>query len=175
MRERQSKERMKRPRGRSSRRAYAWVDPGFTGERGAGVAEKGTPRAEEVTTRLGVWLVALLLMGCGASDPDIPTIAGTWEATDNEGDAWSLELSGTEDVAGSYLLTFAGSSLAIHGSVTGRYDYPTVSLQFRVELDEVVDCDVRGTMTQSGRTISGTATCSSGWTSPLDLQRSGGS
>lgn len=102
-------------------------------------------------------------------------IAGTWEARDSEGDAWTMELSGTEAVSGTYLLISAGSSLSLHGSITGRYDYPAVSLKLRIELDGVVDCDIRGTMTQSGKTISGTATCSNGWTSPLDLQRRGGS
>ena len=127
----------------------------------------------KMTKALRGWLIPALLMGCGTADPDIPTIAGTWEARDAEGDAWKIELSGTEAVSGSYLLTVAGSSLAIHGAVTGRYDYPAVSLQFQIEVDEVVDCDVRGTMSQSGNTITATATCSNGWTSPLDLERSG--
>ena len=70
-------------------------------------------RNSMIKGRCGWLALSLILAGCGgASDPETPMIAGMWEARDAEGDAWRLDLSGAETVSGTYLLTFAESSLS---------------------------------------------------------------
>ena len=121
-------------------------------------------------------LPMLFGLGCGLTDPDTPVIAGTWVAQDDADGRWEFELSGTDAVSGTYLITFEGESFALRDSVTGQYDYPAVSLGFLIEfLDELaLSCDFRGTMAESGQTIVGTAICAGdgeSFASALDLRR----
>lgn len=124
-------------------------------------------------------LVALLVAGCGLTDADAPAITGTWLAQDGS-EGWRMELadSGTGAVTGSYLITAQSlGSLSFSGPVSGRYDFPAVSLDFTFVLEGLsAACAVRGTMAASGHSIASTLTCSGGFgdssSSALDLQRS---
>ena len=127
--------------------------------------------------RLPLLPLLMLALACGLTDPDLPAIAGTWTATDQDGDSWKLDLSGTTTVSGSYLVTFStGGSVALSGLVTGNYDYPAVSLALPIDYGGglILSCSYRGTMGQSGETFSGTQTCAYGGesaTSSLDFRR----
>ena len=122
-------------------------------------------------------LAALLAAACGGdglTDVDAPAITGRWTA---ESDVlrWQMDLAdpGTGVVSGNYLLTFieGGGSVALAGPVTGRYDFPAVSLDLVVSVPpESSSCAIRGTMAVSGQSILGTATCE-GDSDPLDLRR----
>ncbi|MXW16803.1 MAG: hypothetical protein F4139_01080 [Gemmatimonadetes bacterium] len=119
------------------------------------------------------WLFAL---ACGGSDPDTPRVSGTWLGQDIDDGAWEFQLSGSQSVSGTYVLTYAGDATALSDDVSGNYDHPAVSLDFQVRwfADLIQSCDFRGTMAESGETIGGTVTCSGDgddWSSALDLRR----
>ena len=131
--------------------------------------------ANNPSTLLLAWLLAV---ACGGSDPDTPRIAGTWLGQDRDDSSWELTLSGTQSLSGTYVVTYAGESTALSDDVTGRYEHPTVSLEFQVRwfADVIQSCNFRGTMAESGETIDGTVTCSGDgddWSSALDLRRGG--
>lgn len=127
-------------------------------------------------------VAAALALGCGPTDPEIPEIAGKWTGADKDGLRWELELTTENEsdaLSGTYTLQVA-DSLTYRDSVTGRYEYPSVSwdLQIRVPGDPVLRCSFRGTMAQSGQSFAGTVTCTGfgdpgfgDWTSPLDFRR----
>ena len=104
-------------------------------------------------------LSCLLPLACG--DPDTPRISGNWLGEDNDGGAWELELSGSASLSGTYVLTHGSETGALRGEVSGRYDYPDVSLDFRITwfADRIQTCEFRGTMAESGETIAGGVTC----------------
>ena len=108
-------------------------------------------------------LVALLVAACGLLDADAPAITGTWLAQDGS-DGWRMELAdpGTGTVSGSYLISDPSvGSLSFSGPVSGRYDFPAVSLDYSFVFDVfVVSCAIRGTMAASGQSIAATVTCS---------------
>ena len=130
------------------------------------------------------WSLLLVLSatacgGDGLTDPDAPMIAGAWVAQDGD-TQWRMELAdpGTGAVSGSYLITDpAMGSVSLSGPVTGRYDFPAVSLDLSFVLEGLsVPCAIRGTMAASGQSIAATVTCSGfGGSSAdaIDFQRTG--
>ena len=94
-------------------------------------------------------------------------------------DQWHLELTdpGTGVVSGSYLITDpSAGSLSFSGAVSGRYDFPAVSLDFAFVLEGLsISCAIRGTMAASGQSIASTLTCTGfgeSGSSALDFRRS---
>ena len=109
-------------------------------------------------------LVVLLVAACeGLTGSDDPSITGAWLAQDGT-TQWRMELvdPGTGVVSGTYLITDPDmGSLSFSGSMTGRYDFPAVSLDYSLVLESLsIDCAIRGTMAASGQSIAATVTCS---------------
>ena len=99
----------------------------------------------------------------GLTGADSPEIAGRWlaqEATTQ----WEMNLAdpGTGSVSGSYLITDPElGSLSLSGPVSGRYDFPAVSLDYSLVIETIIiSCAIRGTMAASGQSIVATVTCS---------------
>lgn len=115
-------------------------------------------------------------LACGRTDPGTPRIADTWKGQDEESGRWEFELSGSESLSGTYLLIIIDDLSSLDGELTGRYDYPSLSLNFEIAwfADRIQSCEYVGTMAESGETIAGTVTCSAdgqSWSSGLDLRR----
>ena len=116
-----------------------------------------------VRALLALLLLTPLALSCG-TDPEIPAIAGEWQATDIDGERWELEIaedpSGT--LTGTYTVRISGS-VTLRDAVSGSYDYPAVSWALTVDFpgESPWRCYFRGTMAQSGETFAGTMTCSS--------------
>ena len=121
-------------------------------------------------------LSSLLVLACGGTDPDTPRIDDTWKGEDDSSGRWEFELSGSESLSGTYLLIIVDDLSTLEDELTGRYDYPSVSLDFEIAwfADRIQSCNYSGTMAESGETIAGTVSCSAdgqGWSSVLDLRR----
>lgn len=67
---------------------------------------------------------------------------------------------GTGVVSGTYLITDPDmGSLSFSGPMSGRYDFPAVSLDYSLVLESLsIDCATRGTMAASGQSIAATVT-----------------
>ena len=108
-------------------------------------------------------LLVLLTVACeGLTGSDDPSITGAWLAQDGT-TQWRMELvdPGTGVVSGTYLITDPDmGSLSFSGTVSGRYDFPAVSLDYSFVLDGFsASCALRGTMAASGQSIAATVTC----------------
>ena len=131
-----------------------------------------------MTIRLWRFVLLLAVAACGLTDVDDPAITGTWLGQDGD-DQWHLELTdpGTGAVSGSYLITDpSAGSLSLSGAVSGRYDFPAVSLDLAFVLEGFsISCAIRGTMAASGQIIASTLTCTGfgeSSSSALDFRRS---
>ena len=121
-----------------------------------------------MTTGFRAWRLTAVFFaaacgGDGLTETDAPTIAGSWLAQE-ETTTWTMDLSasGTGAVSGAYLITDSDlGSLALSGPVSGRYDFPAVSLDYSFVLEGIsASCAIRGTMAASGQSIAATVTCS---------------
>ena len=123
-------------------------------------------------------LPLLLVAACGGlTDSDAPSITGSWLAQDGT-TQWRMDLAdpGAGVVSGSYLITDPDmGSLSLSGAVSGRYDFPAVSLDYSFVIEGFsIACALRGTMAASGQSIAATVTCSGFGGSnsdAVDLQR----
>ena len=126
-------------------------------------------------------LLIPLALSC-RTDPEIPAIAGEWEATDTEGERWELEIVNDNPggmLTGTVTIQLLGEgSLAWRDNLTGSYDYPAVAWKLWIHYQGGSSwrCDFRGTMAQSGATFTGNVTCAQTgggptWSSPLDFRR----
>lgn len=120
-------------------------------------------------------LSGLLALACGGSDPDTPSISGTWVGQEIGDSRWEFQLSGSQSVSGTYVLTSGVDETALSGDVTGIYDHPAVTLGFQVRwfADRIQSCTFHGAMAESGETIDGIVGCGNGggWRRELELRR----
>jgi len=80
---------------------------------------------------LGVTALIGMLLGCGETGPEDPTLTGSWFGVESSGEAatnWSADLSesSTGAITGTFSLQW--ESLSATGTVSGTHSFPQVNL-----------------------------------------------
>ena len=80
---------------------------------------------------LGVSVLVGMLLGCGETGPEDPTLTGSWFGVESSGGVatnWNADLteSSTGTITGTFSLQW--ESLSLTGTVNGTHSYPQVNL-----------------------------------------------
>lgn len=131
-------------------------------------------------------VAAALTAGCGGgTEPDSvnTSLSGVWAARARAAEDFGLWRFTLAESGGSVSGTYTvlnpqpgqARQVSVDGTVDGRFQSPSVSLEFRVTPDVVMDCEYQGAMATDGQSINGTITCATGAATvaagPLELER----